>query len=330
MPGPDLLLERLTYRPRATRLNPIPWPAGLAPQPQDTILIEDGSLPPADVLVITWTAAEGMALADVLTPGVSLDDWADYAKNWATFEPQLTGRSPARESRRLGSAHMTRIGGLDVCLLKSELHPATDGPTLPAAALAVQAAQDTRARLVITTGTAGGAGAGTLLGDVNVATAIHADFTTRLKGHPWSQQEWATTPLSAGQQAQLGVAAHLFTANSARLPEAPRQPQVLSGHTVSTDFFAYDTEDDHFGLRKYDPAIRAVEMDDAAIAAGLMLGMDDPPELASVRNASDPVMKDGSEASARQASDIYKRYGYWTTVNSAIATWALIAGLGTA
>ena len=30
--------------------------------------------------------------------------------------------------------------------------------------------------------------------------------------------------------------------------------------------------------------------------------MDDPPELASVRNASDPVMKDGSEASARQAA----------------------------
>ena len=38
-------------------------------------------------------------------------------------------------------------------------------------------------------------------------------------------------------------------------------------------------------------------------------------------------MPDGSEASARQANDIYRRYGYFTTLNSAVACWALIAGL---
>jgi nucleoside phosphorylase len=315
------VLDRITYRPAAPKLNPIPWPDGLAPQPQNIILIEDGPLPAADVLVITWTAAEAMALADVLTPGVHSDSWAAYRKNWDTFEPQLTSRSPARESRRLGSAQLTKIGSKLVCLLKSELHPATDGPTLPTAQLAAQAAADTRAGLVITTGTAGGAGDGTLLGDVCVATGIHADFTTRLKGHLWSQEQW---PAMQGEYALPLLAGPLFTANSSRLPEAPRQPKIWNGHVVSTDYFAFASRDDHYGLMKYDPEIRAVEMDDAAVAAGVS-GMDKPPALASIRNASDPVMPDGSEASARQASEIYRRYGYFTTINSAIACWAMIA-----
>ena len=33
------------------------------------------------------------------------------------------------------------------------------------------------------------------------------------------------------------------------------------------------------------------------------------------------------KAQARWANQIYKRYGYWTSVGSAIATWAVIANL---
>ena len=48
---------------------------------------------------------------------------------------------------------------------------------------------------------------------------------------------------------------------------------------------------------------------------------------AIVRNASDPQI-DGSvplKEQAQQAAHIYEKYGYWTTVGSAIGCWALIA-----
>ena len=196
--------------------------------------------------------------------------------------------------------------------------------------MAAQIATDTGAKLVITTGTAGGAGEGTVLGDINIATAVHADFTRRLAGHPWSQEEWATTALSGEQQEMLGpsVLPALLAANAGQLPKeyAPRAPQAWYGHTVSCDFFAFADETDHYGLLAYDPEIRDVEMDDAAIALGV-LGMDQPPMLAVSRNASDPVMSNASRADAELAEEIYEKWGYTTTIGSAIGCWALIAGL---
>jgi nucleoside phosphorylase len=322
-----VICDRITFRPPGAKLAPIPWPAGLAPEPLRFTLSADGSLPPADVLVITWTQAEGMALADVLTPGHGSATWTAYVKNFGMYVHMLTGRSPARESQRLGSASYTRIAGKTVCCLKSELHPATDGIELPTAAMVSQVLADTGAGLVITTGTAGGAGGETVLGDVNVATGIHADFTTKLKGRTWSQQMWGTAILADKQREILGgaVLPELFAANGGHLPPdyAPRPPVAWFGHVVSTDFFAYDTTDDHYGLRAYDPEIRAVEMDDAAVA----VGADGRVPVLSVRNASDPVMPDASEASSKEAASIYQRFGYFTTANSAICVWALIAGM---
>jgi nucleoside phosphorylase len=325
------ILRRITYLPERAELAEIPWPAGLAPRETATALAAGGSLPLADVLVITWTAAEAQTLADVLTPGAPWKSWTHYAKDFAAYETQLTSRSPAKEARRLGEFHMAAIGDHTVCCYHSQLHPATDGPTLPAAQLAAQIAGDTGAGLVITTGTAGGAGTDVVLGDLNVATAIHADCTTRLKGHPWSNEEWATTALTAGQQEMLGsgVLPALLAANAGRLPAeyAPRPPQAWYGHTVGTDLFAYWTANgEPFALSAYDPAIKTVEMDDFAIALGIST-MDTPPRLSSVRNASDPPLATGSKANLKLAEEIYEKWGGLTTVSSAIGTWALIAGL---
>lgn len=332
----DVLLDRLTFRPEGKQAGPIPWPDGFAPAPQETVLDYDGSVQPARVLVITWTAAEGMALADVLTPGVHVASWTDYTKNWLAYEKQLTGRSPARESKRLGSYHMTQIGQVPVCCVKSELHPATDAASLPTAQLVAQLIAETGCELVITTGTAGGAGDGTQLGDINVSSAIHADFTTRLKGHTWSTGLWGCPALTGEQEAYLSrYFADLAASGGQHLPPlyVKRQPQVQRGHAVSTDFFAYDTENDHFGLRAYDPSIRMVEMDDAAVAAGAQAAgpkANGGVPVLSVRNASDPVMPDASEESGKEAEKIYRDFGYWTTVNSVIGTWAVIAGLNEA
>jgi hypothetical protein len=51
------------------------------------------------------------------------------------------------------------------------------------------------------------------------------------------------------------------------------------------------------------------------------------PQWVSVRNASDPQIQDQG-MTAKQgvdlASGFYTRYGYWTTVPSAITCWSLV------
>jgi nucleoside phosphorylase len=319
----DLMVDRIAFDPgsQAAKLAPIPWPGNLGPA-GSAAPRHMPAIPAADVLVVTWTAAEARALADVLTPGIESSGWTDYTTGYASYVPQLTSRSPALDSKRLGSWCLTMIGGRQVCCFKSELHPATDGPAIPAAQLITQIAGECGAGLVITTGTAGGAGDGTLLGDVNVATVVDADFTSRLHASPWAMRSFTTAALSSGQVSALAGLGALFAANAGQLPgNAARPPQVWQGANVSTDFFAFDTATDFYGLRKLAPAIRSVEMDDAAVVAGLAGRV----PVLSVRNASDPVMP-GADITAdkQQAEAIYQKYGYWTTVNSAIACWALI------
>jgi nucleoside phosphorylase len=330
LPDPlDAVLSRIAYEPEHTELREIPWPYGLEPAEAATALNYDGTLPECDVVIVTWTAAEAKALADVLTPGAPSRGWTHYAKDWAKYVGQLTDRSPARDAKRLGEFHMSSIAGLNVLCFHSQLHPATDGPTLPAAQLATQVATETGARLFVTTGTAGG-GPGAVLGDVNVATAVHSDCTTRLAGHSWSEQEWATTALSGKQEELLGpsVLPALLAANAGKLPKkwTPRALEVVYGHCVSVDFFAFYSLDDHYGLLKFDPQLAVEEMDDFAIAEGLA-SMPNPPMFASSRCASDPPMKDGSEASMKLAEQIYQQYGYTAAIGSVICSWALVAGL---
>jgi hypothetical protein len=91
------VLDRITFDPgnKSNELNPIPWPDGLAPKPH--IMSHSTPMPKdADFLVITWTAAEARALADVLTPGVQSSSWNYYKDNFSEYESLLTNRSPAK------------------------------------------------------------------------------------------------------------------------------------------------------------------------------------------------------------------------------------------
>jgi nucleoside phosphorylase len=325
-----MVQDRIAYLPsQVTEPSPIPWPAGLKPAASATALTADGGLPPADVLVITWTAAEALALSQIFTPGVTSKSWVHYAHDFSKYRNQLTSRSPAKSAKRLGEFHLATIGALTVCCFHSQLHPATDAASLPAAELAAQIATETGARLVITTGTAGG-GPGTILGDVVVATAVHSDCTTRLKGHSWSQQEWATTALTPRQEELLGPAVlpQILAANAGKMPAeyVTRPLEAQYGHCVSVDFFAFYDLTDHYGLLAFDGQLKCEEMDDFAIAYGVA-GMKNPPALASVRCASDPPMKDGSEASLKLAEKIYQDWGQTAAWGSAATSAMLAAGL---
>jgi hypothetical protein len=49
----------------------------------------DAPLPAADVVVVTWTIDEQMALCDVLTPGITRVRWYRYARKFN--EAQIAG-----------------------------------------------------------------------------------------------------------------------------------------------------------------------------------------------------------------------------------------------
>ncbi|SDI86908.1 Phosphorylase superfamily protein [Frankineae bacterium MT45] len=319
--------------------DPIPWPAGFAPMPMtlNPPPADTDPLPKADALIVTYTVAEGEALADVLTPGRPTAAWTRYRNGWDELKKSVQKGAPSLMPGKdqAGIWTMTRIGGLSVVLMKSDLHPSTDGPDLPIRALWRQLIGQVQPRLVITTGTAGGVGAETLLGDVIVSSRVRWDATKRFAHDSWATASYRSTGKQPSHSHFHTANTKLIPVNAAHLPAAARNPSIVTdtphapASVLSTDFFAFDDAKDHYGLRTFQPDARVVEMDDAALGLACS-DLENPPPWVSVRNASDPQMDAATLAEeTTQAAAIYEKYGYWTTVGSAITCWALVAGLAT-
>ena len=148
----------------AAARNPIPWPSGKAPVPAPLQHAPNPNtkLPQCDYVIVTWTVEEARCLADTLTPGfASSSAWYHYTHNYAsTFVPLIRPGAPALTSKRLASWFPTVINGKRVLCMKSELHFSQDGAKIPVALLWQQIIAETRCKLIITTGTAGGVGGG--------------------------------------------------------------------------------------------------------------------------------------------------------------------------
>ena len=77
----------------------LPFAAATRPKPSELADEPDPSdpLPQADVLVVTWTAAEMLALADVLTPSVNpRTKWYRYDRHFEEYLPTIRKGAPAR------------------------------------------------------------------------------------------------------------------------------------------------------------------------------------------------------------------------------------------
>jgi hypothetical protein len=317
---------------RAAARSPIPWPAGKAPKPAPLSPKPAASkpLPACDYLIVTWTVEEAKCLADTLTPGFpSKTAWYDYAHNFADYDSLIRNGAPAKQSKRLGSYFPTTIGGKKTLCFKSELHMSQDGPKLPIAKLWAQLIAEAQPKLVITTGTAGGIGAGIELGDVVVAPAVQFDCTKEFKSRPFHDSKY---PCSKLKTTSFSEAQKLFAANVAHLPPNSRPPAIFTRpvaaaknvDVVTTDFFAFDDSLDSFHLQGLGSA---VEMGDAVL--GMVVGQmsSGAPKWAAVRNASDPQIDAHGLTPAQErnkAGQIYERFGYWTTIPSAITCWALV------
>jgi hypothetical protein len=331
----DHVLDRITFDPHAdlaldaahhpAALKPIPWPDEVRPVPQSMDRLPEDPLPLVKSVIVTWTAAEAQALWDVLDAPPA----TPYAHNYSDYHANLTERSPALNSKCL--ARIARVS--DVLLVHSMLHLATDDDTLPLRRLLTQIIQETQCERIITTGTAGGVGANAALGDVIVADQVRFNCKKLLVSAPFAQSSYAPT-IQTLSGSIIDRATVLVETNISQL-EAVRGMvhatwEMQLGGIETTDFFAFDTSDDHFGLGAYDPCARAVEMDDATfglVIADLQALGDHPPLWAAVRNVSDPQADMSKYATFEDAAAdmgrIYRRYGYWTTVPSSIVAWLM-------
>ncbi len=319
-----------------SRFTGIPWTKGLEPKTDNTPRKgKAGALPKADVLVVTWTVDEGHALSRVLTPGKdSRNDYLPYRHNYARIAKKMTGRAPALQAKRLGTYWTGKIGTKSVVYFKSDSHLSQDtkkapkpGQTLPNEDLWLQIIKEVQPFLVLTTGTAGGIGKDCEVGDVIVSPIVTFDCQKWLSHEPFSN---ASYRFARPNSKLFGKARQLFKANAARLPpDNKRAPKIIvttsqAKGVLTTDFFGFDTSDNRYKLQKKGAVS---EMGDAVLGLVRPRVTGSPPSWLAVRNVSDPQIKaEGSLADqARQAAAIYKGFGRWSTVCSAIVCWALIA-----
>jgi nucleoside phosphorylase len=314
----------------------VPWPHSpptatpLSPAPAATDSL--ARFAGYDAVVMTWTSAEAAALAALFTPNHLPSTWYEYRHNVASYIPLVTGpKAPfndsssdmARYYHSMGLYFPCTIGSAKVLLFKSGLHPAYDGPQIPLKKLVTEIVTAIKPKVFITTGTAGGIGTSTALGDIAMGPAVQFDCTTQFKNETWAKAKYNTSPLPAG--ALTAITPTLLDVNAARLPGSPT-PKVwhsATDITVTTDFFAFDDSTDYYKLQGLG---RVCEMSDAMVA--MAMAAFPSVEFHSIRNASDPQIPNPTgniETANKDAGQIYTKYGPFTTAGSAIATWAVLA-----
>jgi hypothetical protein len=315
-----------------SRYTDVSWPPGLAPKTGPKPAGDgSGPLPKADVLLVTWTVDEGHALSRVLTPGKdSRNDYLSYTHNFAAISAKMRPGCPALEAKRLGAYWTTAIGGKSVVVFKSDSHMSQDGPQLPNIDMWRQIIQEVRPQLVITTGTAGGIGAQFEVGDVIVSPVVRFDCTAKFKKKPFALANYASSPAN---RTHFSTARLLFKVNAGQLPKDNKRlpkiirvaPNALASSIVTTDFFGFDTSDNHYKLQGLGDAS---EMGDAVLGMVAAEMGEAQPRWLAIRNVSDPQIKaDGLtiKQQAAIAAQIYKGFGRWSSVCSAITCWASIA-----
>ena len=315
-----------------SRYTDVPWPKGLAPKTGPTPSGGSNSaLPRADVLVVTWTVDEGHALSRVLTPGKdSHNDYQSYTHNFETISKKMRNGCPAIQAKRLGAYWTTTIGKKSVVVFKSDSHMSQDGPQLPNIDVWRQIIQEVQPEMVITTGTAGGIGKQFEVGDVIVSPVVRFDCTAKFKKQPFAQAHYTS---SVAKATHFAMARSLFKANSAQLPKDNQRPpkiirvplKALESCVVTTDFFGFDTSNDHYKLQGLGDVC---EMGDAVLGLVASEIGDGAPRWLAIRNVSDPqISADGLtlKQQAAIAAQIYKGFGRWSSICSAITCWASIA-----
>jgi nucleoside phosphorylase len=319
--------------------KPTPRPLASAPAETDDLSRFAGY----DAVVVTYTSAEAATLAALFTPRYPVSSWYEYRHKIANYIPIVTGKRAlfnstdtrdARYYHSLGLYFPCTIGSARVLLLKSGLHLDYDlevlAPIIPMHKMLTELIHTVSPRLFITTGTGGGIGSDVKLGDVIIAGQTVFDCNHLFANETFAHTSYATTAVSAKTLAL--ITPELVNVNAAKVSSAApipgrAAPKFWSGHTatiVTTDVFAFDTSSNKpFQLHGLG---QACDMGDAMV--GQVMQQFEQIKWYAIRNASDPRIPDPAVVTYadadKEAGNIYRDYGAFTTAASVIATWAII------
>lgn len=333
--------------------------SNLIPQLIKLPSVEKASLPKADVVVITWTAAEWKALHQVFcTSKDIIDNNNDWQKEWCLYkyefdliEPYLQkvvkdkkGNAPSLFNHAWGRIFMVQVGEKNILLIKSDMHLAQDGPEVPLQQFTQKICRESQPELILSIGTAGAVRKGDTLGSALISNQAYFDLTLDEKGK--FVKEYKSDFIALNHKTVkshwLPVDTYLTTAGKGFmlisepdvLPPTPvyestiikankTQPVteiVLDSPVITTDTFL-------FGSSDYDLQEKGciVEMDDAVVGD---ICQKEGIEFGFVRNISDPVINKNLNQHLKSvwAAYIYSEYGLASSFNGALTTWALLAG----
>lgn len=226
--------------------------------------------------------------------------------------------------------------------------------TLPVKDLCLQLIEEINPKLVITTGTSGATFLEHDLGDVVVTRGAKFRLSDEFRNEEFNEQtyrsEWDVprSQFSAARNLMARFKDRLiepgFAPPTKRYPfdaglvhaEPPNTPDIkLDGENMpdfhpilTTDFFEFGTS-----INGLEQQGAAVEMGDAVLGLACE-ELADPPLWLVARNISDPQINADLPTEPRTlnmqthwAVWYYEKYGYWASVNGALACWAVIAGL---
>ncbi|HEY4989444.1 MAG TPA: hypothetical protein VII09_06535 [Opitutaceae bacterium] len=321
-------------------------------------------LPKADIIIMTWTEAEWLALDHVFVQNA-----ATQSESTKTFERQwflFSRGSPASagaSSKLWGFYQLVQIKGaggktFKVLLFKSDAHLAHPPYILSLETLVTTLAKEVEPSRIYSIGTAGGANGTQRLGDVAITNAAKLQLTLKVNdtvaynGETFTCKTWfPDTGLLAATGAKLflslGSIATLVELGDMLVQLHSRYKQTLpftlpdlmnnalnpanlgtAKATPMKDIPLLTT--DNYYIAPGDTSYAALEMDDAVIAyaAGIQ-----KVDYVFVRNISDPMVPalaaNGTPIPAEVREDwssaIYSHFGLYSSFNGALTTWATIA-----
>jgi nucleoside phosphorylase len=338
------------FQPKINHTPPLPavnWAAvgQQAPQPLDAA---PNRLPAAEVVVIAWTDAEWAALNHVFCSAGGTMTYASRTRgSWDGWQKFDKDAPSVGDWTFWGEYRLVQLGRAKALLFKSNTHLDYPGPQY-LEKLILRLVSDVKPKLILSTGTAGGARLSDHIGTVNVVhsgalyqskqpqsawpvykSAWRADWT--LVANSGFRHLLFPVPTTESDLKAIGKEFNAFyktdyplaTLNVDSLNMADPMPGInnltaTQTALLTTDSFVVGTSSGNLSN------FACVEMDDAVIdkvcAAHKI-------EFGSVRNISDPaqnaVLPPAVQGHWGQA--IYDCYGFYTSYNGAITAWAILS-----
>jgi nucleoside phosphorylase len=354
-----------TYPPLLPTIDWAKVAAASAPS-QLPVKYTDGAsaLPKADIVVMTWTEAEWLALDHVFVQNASTQSASTetFEKQWYLFN-RASPASVSPSMKLWGFYQLVQVKGaggkaFKVLLFKSDAHLAHPPYISALEALVTAIAKEVEPSRIYSIGTAGGANNTQRLGDVAISNCAKLQLTKKVNdtvaynGQTFSCQNWfPSTGLLSATSSKLFLS---LGSIASRTELGDMLTQLHSKYKESVPFALDDllnsalnptnlgtaaatplkgvpvlTTDSYY-IAPGNTSYAALEMDDAVIAyaAGLQ-----KVDFAFVRNISDPMVPaqaaNGAaipdEVREDWSSSIYSHFGLYSSFNGALATWATIA-----